>query len=65
MSFTAYQPGLCPCGKRAYPKKIAQTIANKRTGRHRSARHERGEEYLRIYQCPQSGWWHLTHKHFR
>lgn len=65
MTAVALQPRQCECGKRPYHKKEAQTIANRRTGRHVSARHERGAEYLRIYQCPASNWWHITHKYPR
>ncbi len=46
---------LCICGKVSFDKKTAQTKRN--------YLQDRGEEkVLRIYQCPSSGWWHLTRK---
>lgn len=40
--------------KSKYSKKTAQTVRNKRI--------QDGEKYLRIYNCPNCGSWHLTHK---
>lgn len=44
---------ICQCGKVCFDKKTAQTKRNQleRMG---------GEKYLRVYQCPQSDYWHLT-----
>lgn len=44
----------CPCGKMGFGKKDAQTKRNLLLRRG-------NEKYLRIYQCPVSNAWHLTH----
>ncbi len=44
----------CECGKICFDKKTAQTKANS------LKKHGKGQ--MRIYQCDQSDWWHLTHK---
>lgn len=43
----------CRCGKPCYKKIDAQTAKNKRE--------REGAPALRIYQCPESNAWHLTH----
>ena len=46
----------CPCGKMCFDKKGAQT--------RRNSLKRRGGEELRIYPCPLSNTWHLTHNVF-
>ena len=49
------------CGKKGYTKKDAQTARNLRTkGRQEIRRHR--PKFLRAYECPNCGWWHLTHQ---
>ena len=43
----------CACGKISFDKKGAQT--------RRNSLYRKGGEELRIYQCPLSDTWHLTH----
>lgn len=54
--------GRVQCLKHCYAtKKDADTVVNRRTqGRH-SYRHQR-PAYLRSYECPRCGFWHLTSK---
>lgn len=47
--------GLCKCGKVSFDKKTAQTKRNFLLNRG-------NDKVLRIYQCPDSDWWHLTSK---
>ena len=51
---------LCKCGKICFDKKGAQSKRNERL---RHNMRGRPIDYLRIYQCPESGgYWHLTSK---
>lgn len=52
----------CPSGKPHYTKRDAQTKLNARTGSSRRKRRRSTAKFLRIYECPQCGYWHLTHK---
>lgn len=49
----ATEKSACACGKMNFDKKTATTKMNwlKKKG---------NEKFLRIYQCPQSDYWHLT-----
>lgn len=44
---------ICVCGKVCFDKKSAQTKKNWLTKRGK-------EKFLRIYQCSQADYWHLT-----
>jgi hypothetical protein len=48
---------ICSCGKVCFDKRGAQTKRNQ-MNQHRH-RHSH-EVKLRIYQCTESDWWHLT-----
>lgn len=45
------------CGKRQYSKRDAIAARNRAMRRRRNR-----PKMLRIYQCPDCGYWHLTHK---
>jgi hypothetical protein len=45
--------GICQCGKRMYHKKDGETVRNFLMDKGK-------EKYLRIYQCNQCDFWHLT-----
>lgn len=51
------------CAKACYTKRQAREVLNRRTRGRRSVRHNRPKE-LRMYECPDCGGWHLTHKPF-
>ena len=51
----------CPSTKRGYSKIEAETLRNERTQGRQDYRHNRPKT-LRIYECPDCGMWHLTHK---
>lgn len=53
-------PEIRPCTKVRYPnKKEALTARNQRL--HSRRRHNK-PDFLRAYDCPHCGFWHLTHK---
>ncbi len=47
------------CDKRGYSKREAETARNSRL-RGRKGRRNTRPGYLRIYECPRCGRWHLT-----
>lgn len=51
----------CQTTKTGYSKREAETLLNQRTQGRNSYRHNRPKT-LRIYECPDCGLWHLTHK---
>jgi len=52
--------GRCSCGKVCLDKKTALTKRNYLGGKGLEGK-GKGAEF-RIYQCPESNWWHLTKK---
>ena len=57
----ATKPTTCHCTKHAYTKLEAETTLNDRLNGRPHRRHNR-PDYLRIYECPACGFWHLTSK---
>ena len=51
------KPMTSPCNKRQYGKREAREVANARLG---GGSRRLRPDYLRVYQCPNCGWWHLT-----
>lgn len=48
--------------KLIYTKKEAETVRNARTSRGKNRKSSRPAKGLRIYQCPDCGFYHLTKK---
>jgi hypothetical protein len=60
----ATKPSACDCTKHAYSKVEAETALNHRLNGRKHHRNTR-PEFLRIYECPLCGFWHLTSKPLR